>query len=264
MSNPAETYERFMVPPLFAPFATQLVDIAGPRADDRVLDVGTGTGVVAREMAARVGSSGTVTGIDLNPDMLAVARAESAARNQSIDWHEGRAESLPFVDGSFTLALSQFSLMFFADRPAALSEMRRVLANDGRAAVSVWQGFDVHPFYQTLHDVIGEHLGTSRLGDIFALVDADELAGLLTEAGFRDVRVTPVSLTARFPNPDGFLAGEIDVDTAAIPAMQCLDAEERRDLVETIRADMSVPLRAVTEGDVVAMPFHAHIAHAVC
>lgn len=264
MSNPAETYERFMVPPLFAPFAKRLVDIAAPREGDQVLDVGCGTGVVAREVAARVGPSGAVTGIDLNPGMLAVARVESDAPDQSIDWHEGRAESLPFADGSFTLALCQFSLMFFADRPAALSEMHRVLSDDGRVALSVWQGLDVHPFYRTLHDVIGRHLGTSSVGDIFALGDPDQLSRLLTEAGFRDVQVTPVSLTARFPNPDGFLAGEIDVDTAAIPAMQRLDAEERRALVETIRADMSGPLRSVTEGDVVAMPFHAHIAHAVC
>ena len=46
--------------------------------------------------------------------------------------------------------------------------------------------------------------------------------------------------------------------------MQRLDAEERQVLVETIRADMSGPLRAVTEGDVVAMPFHAQFAYAVC
>lgn len=49
ISNPAETYERFMVPPLFAPFAKRLVDIAAPRDGDQALDVGCGTGVVARD-----------------------------------------------------------------------------------------------------------------------------------------------------------------------------------------------------------------------
>ena len=260
MSNPAETYESYMVPPLFAPFAQRLIDAAEPRPGERVLDVACGTGIVARRAAPHIGSTGKLVGVDLSPDMLAVARTVAGRDGLAIDWHEGRAEALPFPDGSFDLVLCQFGLMFFADRQAALAEMHRVLAPGGRAAVSVWQGLDRHPFYRALHEAIEQRLGTSSVQDIFALGDADELHGLLSRAGFRDVAMEPVSLTACFPDPEGFLAGEIDVDTAAIPAMQHLDATARREMTRTIRDQMEEPLRRVTEGDQVVIPFHAHIA----
>jgi len=249
-----------MVPVLFAPWAAHLVQTANPRPGERVLDVACGTGVVARHIAPRIGSQGRIAGLDLNPHMLTVARAAAGREGLAIEWHEGRAEELPFPDGGFDLVMCQFALMFFADRHAALAEMHRVLAGDGRLALSVWQGLARHPFYQTLDEVIEKHLGTSSLRDIFILGDAGELRTLLSDAGFRHVEIEPVSMTARFPDPEGFLAGEIDVDTAAIPAMQHLDSQQRQAITATIRQDMEAPLRAVTEGEHVVLPFHASIA----
>lgn len=262
MSNPAETYESYMVPTLFAPWASRLIQSANPQPGERVLDVACGTGIVARRAAPRVGANGKVSGLDLNPNMLVVARAAAEREGLAIEWHEDRAEKLPFPDGSFGLVLCQFGLMFFARRHAALAEMHRVLADGGRVLLSVWQGLDRHPFYQTLHDVIQQRLGISGVQDPFALGDADQLRTLLTEAGFRHVEIEPVSMTARFPDPEAFLAGEIDVDTAAIPSMQHLDAQARQAITVAIRADMEAPLRAVTQDDHVVIPFHAHIARA--
>ncbi len=260
MSNPAETYESYMVPPLFAPCAQLFLDLAKPRPGERVLDIACGTGVVARGVARRAGAAGSVTGLDLSPGMLAVARSASEREDLAIEWREGRAEALPFPDHSFELILCQFGLMFFADRAAALSEMHRVTAAGGRIAVHVFQGIERHPFYQTLDTVILRHLGASGVGDIFALGDSDELRTLLAGAGFHDVEIVPGSVTARFPHPALFLAGEIDVDTAAIPAMQHLDAAARRELVAAIAADMEGPLSRQTEGDHVVIPFQTLVA----
>ena len=80
--------------------------------------------------------------------------------------------------------------------------------------------------------------------------------------GFRDAAVESFPITARFPNPNAFLAGEIDVDTAAIPAMQGLNPDARRDLTVAIEADMAETLRTVTDGDHVHLTFHAQIAYA--
>jgi ubiquinone/menaquinone biosynthesis C-methylase UbiE len=74
MPNPAEGYENYMVPTLFEPCAKELLQFADPKPGERVLDVGCGRGIVARQAAARLGGSGTVTGLDLSQDMLAVAR----------------------------------------------------------------------------------------------------------------------------------------------------------------------------------------------
>jgi ubiquinone/menaquinone biosynthesis C-methylase UbiE len=259
MTNPAEGYESFMVPTLFGPWAAELVRIADPKPGERVLDVGCGTGIVARQVASRFGASGAVTGVDSSPDMLAVAKAAAARQGAAIEWRVGNAEQLPFLERSFDLVLCQFALMFFTDRVAALREMRRVVTDQGRVLLSVWQGLDRHPFYQTLHNVIERRFGMSGVQEIFALGSEDEVRGLIMAAGFQQARIESMTLTARFPNPDGFLAGEIDVDTASIPSMQHLDDEARQAAVAAISADMQEPLRAVTQNDEVVLPFHARI-----
>ena len=86
MSNPAETYESFMVPTLFAPWAGRLIQSANPQPGERVLDVATGTGIVARRVAPYIEPKGSVIGLDLNPNMLAVARAAGSARTRRRAW----------------------------------------------------------------------------------------------------------------------------------------------------------------------------------
>ncbi len=257
MSNPAEGYESFMVPTLFRPWAANLVEATRPANSERVLDVGCGTGVVARVVAARLGTGASITALDPSPNMLAVARAAAVREGVAIDWREGSAERLPFPDRSFDLVLCQFALMFFADKAAALGEMRRVVKESGRVVLNVWQGLDRHPFYELLHEVIQKRVGVSALEDIFALGNADELRRMASSAGFRQAEIETVSMTARFPNPEGFLAGEIEVDTAAIPSMQHLDIAARQKIVAAIASDMKAPLREVTQGDYVVIPFHA-------
>ena len=256
MANPAEGYESYMVPTLFAPCARILVQTADPKPGERVLDVGCGTGIVAREVASRPGATGAVTGVDPSANMLAVARAAAAREGLTIEWREGNAEQLPFHDGAFDLVLCQFALMFVADKAAALSEMRRVVTGSGRVLISVWQGLDRHPFYQTLHNVIQQRLGMSALQEIFALGNADDLRELALAAGFRKVDIKPFSLTARFPNPEDFIAGEIEVDTAAIPSMQHLDSQARQAIVTAITRDMQSPLKELISDNHVVIPFH--------
>jgi hypothetical protein len=110
--------------------------------------------------------------------------------------------------------------------------------------------------------VIERRLGASGVRDIFGLGDAADLCDRVARAGFSDIAVEPFSLVARFPDPDAFLAGEIDVDTAAIPAMQHLDAAARADLTAGIRSEMAETLRSVTVGGHVQLPFHAHVVRA--
>jgi ubiquinone/menaquinone biosynthesis C-methylase UbiE len=251
-----------MVPGLFAPWASRVVESANPQPGERVLDVACGTGIVARTIAPRVGSRGSVVGLDLNPDMIDVARAAAVTEGVSVEWRAGPAERLPFPDGSFDLVLCQFGLMFLTDRHAALLEMHRVLRPDGRAVLSVWQGLDRHPFYQTLHDMSSRQLGKSSVGAVFSLGDSDELRGLLTDAGFHGIEIEPDSITARYSDPAEFLAWEMDVDPAETPALQHLDVGSRESILATLNEDMQTALREVMQGDEVVMPSHAHIARA--
>jgi hypothetical protein len=124
----------------------------------------------------------------------------------------------------------------------------------------VFQDIARHPFYEALDRSIERHLGTSAVRDIFSLGDREALRALLAGAGFERVAIDGHVVTSRFPSPADFLAGEIDVDTASIPAMQALDAAARAALTAAIRDDMEKPLADVTEGVRVVLPFHTLIA----
>jgi SAM-dependent methyltransferase len=120
---------------LTTPQAAKLVKFAGVRAGQKVLDVGCGTGVVA-VTAARAGA--VVSGLDLTPELVEHARANSEIAGVKIDWREGDAEALPYGDAAFDVVLSQFGHIF-APRPAvALGEMLRVLKPGGTIAFSTW------------------------------------------------------------------------------------------------------------------------------
>jgi len=99
----------------------------------------------------------------------------------------------------------------------------------------------------------------SALHEIFALGDANDVRGLAVAAGFRQVEVKPFSLTARFPNPEVFIAGEIEVDTAAIPSMQHLDSKAREAIVTAITKDMQPSLSERVSDNHVMIPFHGLI-----
>jgi ubiquinone/menaquinone biosynthesis C-methylase UbiE len=91
----AERYERWAVPFVVGPWVPKLLDLAEVRAGERVLDIACGTGVVARLAARRVERGGTVTGLDLNEGMLAVARRLPLPPGLTIDWRQGSGLALP-------------------------------------------------------------------------------------------------------------------------------------------------------------------------
>jgi ubiquinone/menaquinone biosynthesis C-methylase UbiE len=262
MSYPAESYERYMVPALFGPWASYLMRAARAQPGERVLDVACGTGVVARRIAPYVEPQGRVTGLDINAERLSVARAAAEREGLAIEWRLGQAEKLPFPDDSFDVIVCQFGLMLFDDPHVALTEMRRTLSANGRAALSVWQGLERHPFYQALDDMSQRRLGRSSVGGMFSLGDPAELRGLLEGAGFQQVEIESVSMAASFPDPDEFLAWEASVDPDATPALRHLGDTERREILAALRQDLRAALREAAQGDQMALPFHAHIARA--
>lgn len=118
------------------PVAGQLVKFAGIRAGEAVLDVGTGTGVVAIT-AARAGAR--VSALDLTPELLLQAHQNAQiAQHTDIVWTEGDAEQLPYPDASFDVVLSQFGHIFAPRPEVAIAEMRRVLKPGGRVAFATW------------------------------------------------------------------------------------------------------------------------------
>jgi len=137
----------------FRPVVDLLVGRAQLKPGEAVLDLGSGTGAVSIQAAGRVGSSGTVSGVDISPGMVAAARRIVAGLGlDHVTMTEGRAESLPLPDGAVDAVLASLSLMFVLDRAAAAREIARVLKPGGRLVAAVWGSpdrCDIVRFQQT-------------------------------------------------------------------------------------------------------------------
>lgn len=202
--SPPENYERYFVPAIGEPVATELLRAAALRPGERVLDVGCGTGIVARLAADAVGSEGSVAGLDVDAGMLAVAR--SVAVGSRIEWIEASAESIPISDASVDVVLCQMSLQFVPDRPRALTEMRRVLVPGGRFVLDV--PGPASGFFEPLSEALATHVDSRAAAfveRVFSLHDVDELTALLEGAGFRDVRAEAEEIELSLPRPKDFL-----------------------------------------------------------
>jgi ubiquinone/menaquinone biosynthesis C-methylase UbiE len=222
--GPAVNYERYFVPTIGAPLARDLIERAQLRSGEQVLDVACGTGVVARLAAERVGGS-AVTGVDINPGMLEVARR--ADGGAAIEWHEASAEALPLGDATFDVVLCQIGLQFFPDRPGALREMRRILRPGGRVVLSV--PGPTPRLFAVLQQALNRHVGAQAAGfvaTVFSLHDVDELRGLLESGGFTDAHARSDSETLSAPAAEEFLWQYV-YSTPIAAAVAGLDEDSR-------------------------------------
>ncbi|HKA67836.1 MAG TPA: methyltransferase domain-containing protein [Actinomycetes bacterium] len=162
--------------------------------DDRVLDIGCGTGLTTRE-AAKAAVFGSALGIDISARMVAAARRLSRQHGlRNVHFEQADAQDHPFPAERFSLGISRFGTMFFADPPAAFTNIARALRSGARLVQLVWQD----KAHQEWDAVLGNALAGGRTppapdaADPFSLADPATTERLLTAAGFADVRVADV------------------------------------------------------------------------
>ena len=253
-----EVYADYLVPAIFGPWVPVVLDSAQLREGQSVLDVACGTGAVATGAAVRVGTTGSVTGVDNNPGMLAVASARS--RHQ-VRWQEADAQLLPFPDGSFDRVICQLGLQYFPDRLAAMEEMHRVLRSGGRAVVLVWRDLDHSPGFAALASALETHAGPAAATIMRApFVFGDDPAPLVSlhkDAGFADVTVQAVAGVVRFGSVQAF----IGYQCAGSPLAAHVDLRDKA-LLTGIAEVVAPALGAPVTGEPVEFAIEAHLAHA--
>jgi ubiquinone/menaquinone biosynthesis C-methylase UbiE len=257
----AELYQRYLVPGITSKWAADLVDRAQLRAGEEVLDVACGTGVVAR-LAAKQVASGHVTGLDLNAGMLAVARVVSSD-GVSVNWMEGSALDLPFPSGRFDAVLCQLGLQFFPDRPKALREMRRVVREPGRIALSVYSPIERTPganaFVRALDKVLGSQASRIKRSE-HSFANPAQLEKLLGDAGFGVIDVQAVVQTIVFPSVLDYVRFQL-LATPMTILLNDRTEPERQKVISSVASEaaaLSTP--SMLDGGKFTFPQEAYVA----
>jgi ubiquinone/menaquinone biosynthesis C-methylase UbiE len=253
-----EIYERLLVGPLFRPFAEDLIARLNPGAQDRLLDVACGTGIVARVARERMGPAATIVAVDASAPMLAVARGIDA----TIDWREGNAMALPIAEGErFSLLTCHQGLQFFPDKVAAAREMRRVLVPKGRVAIGTWRPLDEVPLFRELHPIAEQQLGPV-VDARHSFGDAGAIERLLTDAGFQNVQVETIAHDIRMPDA----ATLARLNATALASMtekgKAMNDADRQQAIERIVSNSAATLAPYTQGGALVFQLLTNIATA--
>jgi len=173
---------------MFAPITCALIGHASVSDGMSVLDVAGGIGDPSLAIAEVVGAAGSVVCTDGVFEMVEAARRESRARNLSgLEVCQCLADSLPFANGSFDVAVSRLGAMFFPDTAVALSEMLRVVAPGGHVSLAVWGDKEFNPFFRVVTRVMSGYVESppddADAPGAFRFAEPGKLARLLAEAG---------------------------------------------------------------------------------
>ena len=260
----SERMERYAqrAAPRLRSFAAAMVALLPPPVEGRVLDVATGTGLVAVEAAKRVGPGGTVLATDFLPAWEPyVRKSASEAGVTNVIFAAMSAEALDLPEASFDVVYCQFGLMFMPEPVLALREMRRVLRPGGRIGITVW----------SVPEKVGLFLVTRIVGPAVPPAGGEAppspmsmgapglIEGLISEAGFRAIVVNRVTMSHEIADPETeWQAWREDFTTPDGGGLANLsEAEQQRLHDEVIAA-----LERFRDGDTVRVPSEAVVVTA--
>jgi ubiquinone/menaquinone biosynthesis C-methylase UbiE len=185
---------------------TLVREAIGAQPGERILDLGCGPGFYVAELLDEVDDGGAVVGVDISPQMLAIAARRCAGR-ANVEFREGPATAVPVDDASFDAALSVQVFEYVADTPAALAELHRALRPGGRVliwdvdwATVSWHSADPERMARALH-AWDAHLAHPSL--------PRTLTTQLRAAGFADVRMEAHAFVSNANDGESYLSATL-------------------------------------------------------
>jgi len=238
----------------------RLVADARLRQGHAVLDVGSGTGYPAILAAQTVGASGSVTGIDLAGDMLAVAQRKAKRLGLlNVTFRTGDATTLPFETASFDAVISRFCLMFLPDVPKASTEIARVLKPNRWFAVMVWTSPERNPriglSMAAMKQVFDLPPPDPTAPGIFRLAKPGELAGMLQEAGLVDITEQEFLAEWSYESPEHYYSTMMEIAAPVQNLMAGCSDSQRQEVKRLILEAAS----AYRQGDRITFPIAVRV-----
>jgi len=239
-----------------APVPEALLALAAPRAGERVLDVGCGCGASTLELARAVGPAGHVAALDISAPMLAEGKARAEATGiANVDWQQADAATAA-LDG-FDLLVSNFGVMFFGDRVAAFTNMRRGAAPNARMALVCWRTLAENPWMEVPMTAAAQHLPprpkpVPNAPGMFAFADPEHVTEVLIAAGWAPPRFEKLDMDLDIAAGRGL--EEAVVQSTQIGAVNSWLRNQPAEVVSAAVASLREALAPYADGASVRLP----------
>ena len=224
----------------FAEATERMLEAAGLRPGDHVLDIAAGTGDQSILAARRVGPDGSVLATDISAEMLGIAaRVAKLEGLTNITTRVMDAQQLDLEDHAFDAVICRLALMLIPQRMLALREIQRVLKPGGKLAALVWSAPENNPLFALPLAIVSTYArgASSPLPDPFALSDPRVFEQELTEAGFDRVITRALPFQSHYASLDAFLQSTASRLTAGV--MGQLRKPEQQHLLGEVREALS-------------------------
>lgn len=238
----AKSYDKILVPSLFEPWAIHLIENNQPWKNKMVLDLACGTGVVTKELVSNVGPNGSVIALDINAQMLGIAKSKCKKWKNHIDFIEGSCESLPVADCSIDVVVCQQGFQFFPNRVSAALEIHRVLKPGGRVIISTWCPVSECQIFGVICDTL-EILNENEISQMmrvpFDFITRGQLQEPFKTAGFSHIEVSKQEMAM-------YLVGDVNTAlmvayaTPIAPKLKELSVEKQEEFKKIFTAKMQL------------------------
>ncbi len=232
-------YDQHLGPIIFHDYAADLARRAAAIGAENVLEIASGTGISTVPLRSALPPSTRITATDLNEPMLEIAKGKLGTA-QNITFQQADAMALPFDDAAFDLVVTQFGVMFFPDKPAAFSEIRRVLKPGGALVFNVWSTMAANPFAEIANaDAIKFFPDNPPKFYLtpFGCADIGKVRAELAEAGFRNADHEVVRINKEVPHWRHFAHGLI-YGNPVIVDIQASKTVKADDMVAAIAGEL--------------------------